>query len=262
MQTRELTPNTLRVVIPSRKRARVLETCALELFPYATVTVAESEMDEYDSALGDRVEELVPHPDEVTGIAPIRQWVLDAFDEECILFVDDDVYRLRSALGYRGMDLTDPGVAMRVVENAAAIARGIGTAFFGFNQAGGDVRKFRPYNPFLLNSWAGGVVGVVGRDVRYDTSLLLRADVDFALQTLLRKRVTFVENRYSFLHRRFGLTGGNAGNRSAARNRAEIEYLKRKWGDCLGVQDVKTTTRLLVRVPRRQSFIRLASDVD
>ena len=75
-----------------------------------------------------------------------------------------------------------PRVARRVVENAATIARGIGTAFFGFNQASGDVRKFRPYKPFLLNSWAGGVVGIVGREIRYDTSLLLRADIDFALQ--------------------------------------------------------------------------------
>lgn len=251
----------MRVIIPSRKRVRVLETCALRLFPYATATVAESEVDDYTSIFEGREDLLVPHPDGVTGIAPIRQWVLDTFNEECILFVDDDVYQLRSALGYRGMNLTDPGIARRVVENTAVIARGIGTSFFGFNQAGGDVRKFRPHKPFLLNSWAGGVVGIIGRDVRYDTSLLLRADIDFVLQTLLRKRVTFVENRYSFIHRRFGLTGGNAGNRSAERNRAEIEYLQRKWGECLSVQDVKTTTRLLLRVPRRQSFIRLASDV-
>lgn len=261
MQTRTLEENALRVVIPSRKRVRVLAAGALSLFPYATVTVAQSEMDDYGPLCRDRDVELIPHADNITGIAPIRQWVLDTLDEECILFVDDDVYKIRSALGYRGMDLTDAGVARSIVESAATIAKGIGTAFFGFNQAGGDVRKFRPYKPFLLNSWAGGVVGIIGRDVRYDTALLLRADIDFTLQTLQHKRVTFVDNRYSFVHRRFGLTGGNATNRSSERNKAEIAYLQRKWGEYLDVRDVKSTTRLIVRVPRHQGFIKLASDV-
>lgn len=261
MQPRELIENVVRFVVPSRERAGILASCALRMFPYATITVAESEMETYAQALAGRDNPLIPHPDDVTGIAPIRQWVLDHFDEESICFVDDDVHQMRSALGYRGMNITDPNVALRIVENAATIAKGIGTAMYGFNQAGGDVRKFRPQNPILLNSWSGGVIGIVGRDIRYDTALLLRADIDFAIQTMLEKRITYVDNRFSFIHRRFGLTGGNARNRSEKRNRDEIDYLLRKWGMYLEARNVKETMRLVVKVPRRQRFIRLASDL-
>lgn len=249
--------SSLRIVIPSRRRASVLAERALKLFPDATVTVAESEMDAYARIVP--TERLVPHPDKVTGIAPIRQWALDHFDDECIVFVDDDVYRLVSLVGYSYSNITSPANAWRAVENAANIAREIGTAVFGFNQAW-DVRKFNPFKPLLVNSWAGGVIGIIGREFSYDTSLLLRADIDFCLQVLLERRFTYIENRIAFVHKRFGLIGGNAVNRSAERNQREIEYLQRKWGDALNVQTSKGTILLKVRVPRQQDTIQLTGD--
>jgi hypothetical protein len=55
------------------------------------------------------------------------------------------------------------------------------------------------------------------------------------------------------------VTGGNAANRSAARNAEELAYLRRKWGRWLEVKDVKRTTRLILHVERRQAGIKLAS---
>lgn len=257
---RSLTP-ALRVVIPSKGRQQVIGRAALRLFPGATVTVAESEMESYAAIAdpgGRRLigeDRLIPHPDDVSGIAPIRQWVLDHFDEECIVMVDDDVYELVFLVHYVPRKMSDPAVVQQVVYNAANVAQGIGAPVFGFNQAW-DVRKFKPYEPFTLNSWAGGVIGIIGRDLRYDLNLRLRADIDFCLQALLHKRLTFIENRFSFMHRRFGLAGGNAGNRSSRRNEEELAYLKRKWGEHLQVDDKKTTTRLSINVPRRQPHVR------
>ena len=37
------------------------------------------------------------------------------------------------------------------------------------------------------------IVGVVGRELRYDTSLILRADIDFCLQSLLRDRIIMLD---------------------------------------------------------------------
>lgn len=251
-----LTPN-LRVVIPSRKRVRILANRALSLFPDAMVTVAESEMDDYRSIVD--VARLVPHPDSVTGIASIRQWVLDNFDDECILFVDDDVYQLISLVGYSYSKISSPAHAMRVALNTANIAREMGTVVFGFNQAF-DVRKFVPQKPFLLHSWAGGVIGIIGRDFRYDPALRLRADIDFCLQVLYDRRITYIENRIAFVHKRFGLTGGNAVNRSAERNQQELDYLQRKWGKYLEVVQSKGTTLLKLHVQRQQKTIQLAGD--
>ena len=258
--SRALSP-TLRVVIPSKGRQGLIGKAALRLFPDATVTVAESEVAAYAGVTypdGRRLiseEQLVPHPDDVSGIGPIRQWVLDHFDDECIVMVDDDVYELVLLVHYVPRKMSQPEVVRQVVHNAANVAQGIGAPVFGFNQAW-DVRKFRPFEPFSLNSWAGGVIGIIGRDLRYDPNLRLRADIDFCLQALQRKRITFIELRFSFMHRRFGVAGGNASNRSSRRNEEEIAYLQRKWGDHLKVADKKTTTRLSIHVPRRQSGVR------
>ena len=74
------------------------------------------------------------------------------------------------------------------------------------------------HRPFSLNTWVGGVVGIVGRELRYDTSIRLRADIDFCLQSLLRDRIVVVGGRFSFIHTRFAGGGGNAANRSSERH--------------------------------------------
>ena len=106
------------------------------------------------------------------------------------------------------------------------------------------------FRPFGLDTWVGGLVGIIGRDLRYDTSLLLRADIDFCLQSLLHDRIVLVDGRYSFIHTRFAGGGGNAANRSSERHMREIEYLRRKWGACLSVVQAKGTTRIVVKVRR------------
>jgi len=79
---------------------------------------------------------------------------------------------------------------------------------------------------------------------------LRRADIDFCLQSLLRDRFVMVDGRYSFIHTRFGGSGGNAANRSSERHEQEIAYLRRKWGPYLDVVQAKGTTRIVVRVER------------
>ena len=121
---------------------------------------------------------------------------------------------------------------------------------FGFNQAALPL-TYANYDPFGLDTWVGGVIGIIGREQRFDVNLLLRADIDFCLQSLLRDRIVLVDGRYSFIHTRFAGGGGNAANRSSARHEQEIAYLKRKWGPYLDHVKAKGTTRLVLRVKRR-----------
>ena len=87
-------------------------------------------------------------------------------------------------------------------------------------------------------------------ELRYDTSLLLRADINFCLQSLMLDRFVLVDGRYSFIHIRFAGGGGNARQRSSERHAAEIAYLKRKWGPYLEAVDAKGTVRIVVKVDR------------
>lgn len=244
---------SLRVVIPSRGRAAECNH-ALSLFPQAVVVVHAPELAAYRAALPLDAP-IIPHPLAEGGIAPIRQWVLDNMDEDAILFVDDDVRHMRVVAGFEtsSRSIKDPAAIAQVIENAAYIAGEIGAPIFGFAQTSGDVRKYRPTDPISLSGWVGSVIGVVGRDIHYDTTLRMRADIDFCLRALLEKRIIFIDSRFSFVHHAmFAHKGGNAHNRSAERSQREIEALQERWGDWVSVVPGKSTVRIVVNVRRRQ----------
>jgi hypothetical protein len=189
------------------------------------------------------------HDDALVGIGPLRQWMIAHADSDAVFMVDDDVSALYSLVGTYKHRITDPADVVRVVENTAACARGAGAPIFGFNQAW-DVRKFLPQKPVSFTGWVGGAVGVVGRAELYDPALLLRADIDACLTALLRYRIIYRDDRFAFVHRRFGGTGGNAVARSEAQHAKEIAYLRAKWGPHLHLTPTKTAIRLVVDVPR------------
>jgi hypothetical protein len=239
----------MRIIIPSRRRVALCGK-ALKLFPSAAVCVDEAEAEDY--AVLDA--EIITHPSSVAGIGPLRQWILDNVTEETVFMVDDDVSHLRMNAGRTTAAATvvDPEIALQMVKNAARIARGLGTCVFGFSQHSGDVRKFHPQNPFSLNNWVGGAIGIIGRELRYDTSLKLRADIDYCLQALLKYRCVFVDERCAMMHQRFNNTGGNAHMRSGERNERELAYLKNKWGQHLEIRRSKKGLNLSIRVQRTQ----------
>lgn len=120
---------------------------------------------------------------------------------------------------------------------------------FGFTQAARPL-TYANCDPFSLATWVGGIIGIIGRELRFDTSLVLRADIDYCLQSLLRDRIVMVDARYQFVHARFAGKGGNAANRSSERQEREMAYLKKKWGPYLSIVQAKGTTRLVLRVKR------------
>ncbi len=235
----------MKLIIPSKGRANVIGEKALRLFPDATLCVGEDEVGAYEKISPD----LLVHPTSVVGIGPLRQWILDNVADPCVVMVDDDVTHVYSQVGFHKWRIEDADTARAIVERLAILAQDSGTRVFGFQQAARPL-TYANFKPFSLNTWVGGIVGVVGRELRYDTSLLLRADIDFCLQSLMHDRFVLVDGRYSFIHTRFAGSGGNAGNRSAERHAAEITYLKRKWGRYLDEVQAKGTTRLCVRVIR------------
>lgn len=237
----------MRVAIPSRGRANSISKNTLSVFPDALVCVAESEADAY-RAVSDNV---ITHPDDVSGMGPLRQWMLDNLEGD-LFMVDDDVDGMFSMMGAAGWRrITDPRVALAHVENTALCAREAGAHVFGCNQ-GRDARVFRPTKPISLTGWVGGAIGVIGRDrdLRYEPSLLLRADIDYCLQSLRKHRIIWQDARFSFSQIRFTGSGGNAINRSGDQHAREIAYLQRKWGAHLQVKHTRDTVRLVVKVTR------------
>lgn len=235
----------MEIIIISRSRWKDLPKKSLRLFPDATVCVHECEVQHYRK-LTDKV---LVHPDEIVGIGPIRQWVIDNVKDETVVICDDDITHVYSQVGYHKVRIEDPETAQAIVERTAILAGDAGLSVFGFQQ-GARPMSYSNCRPFSLATWTGGVVGVIGKDLKYDTSLLLRADIDFCLQSLMRDRFVLIDGRYSFIHTRFAGQGGNAAQRSSERHEREIAYLKRKWGQYLRINKAKGTIRLNINVER------------
>ena len=239
----------MQVVIPSKSR---VEDCrrALQLFPDTIVVVNETQEEMYKE-LG---VPLLCHPSDLFGIGPLKNWILDNLEARELLLVDDDVYQVRSPVGSptKSHVIRDAETIRLLVENTAEIARGAGAPVFGFDQSGGDTRKYRPQDPIKFSGWVGAVMGIIGRSVRFDPELRMRADIDFCLSAQLKHRIIVVDGRYSFIHRkRWTYPGGNSQSRSGKRNQWELEYLQKKWGDWITVKNTATTTRIIVNVERR-----------
>jgi hypothetical protein len=165
-----------------------------------------------------------------------------------IVMPDDDIAALYSFVGVSTRRILDPDDVMRVIENSAICARAAGARVFGYNQ--GDIRKFEPQKPFSFNNWVGGLIGIIGRELRYDPVCRLHDDVDLCLQSLQKHRIIWQDLRFKFANKIFSGSGGNAVSRSKEQHEKEIAYLKRKWGAHLLVRPAKTTVRLVVNVPR------------
>lgn len=243
----------LRVVIPSLGRARLaLKAMALFRDCNPVVCVAESEQVEYRKS-GHK--NIVTHPDEVTGIGRIRQWILDNFREHVLVMADDDVSHVWCNMYRSGFAISDPQMVYEILASAANITEDLGAHVFGFSQSW-DVRKYNATKPFNLAGWVGGVIGFAGRRNYRFTENRLRADIDYCLQSLQADRIFFQDNRYGFVHQRFGLPGGNSANRSLQRDTDEIKYLLQKWGRYLSAKVTDSgVLRLVVNVPRKQRTI-------
>mgnify|MGYP001166930932 FL=1 len=233
-----------KVVILSRGRWDTITSH--DLFPYADLVVPTSEKEKYKHT-GNKI---VTIPDKIEGLGGVRNWVLENYDEECIIMVDDDIKQLALVSGVQHKMINDVEYIKQVLENTYICAKDIGAKLFGFSQTI-DLRKYKPYKPFSLNSWVGGVVGVIGRKYKFINNKL-KVDIDFYLQNVLIDRIVFVDLRYSFIQHRYKNKGGNSLYRTEEQVKKELEVLKNKWGKYFNYSLTKTTEKTSVNVKRKQ----------
>jgi TET-associated glycosyltransferase-like protein len=245
---------TPRVVICSRRRADSIGKKSLRFFPDALVCVAKSEAKDYRPL----TKRLLLHPDNdhtftngAATLGALRNWVLDHVDDECIVMIDDDVSGIDSLAGVHTTAISDPQDVAAILANTARCAHDVGARVFGFNQ--GDIRKYLPQKPFGLSARVGGVIGLIGRELRYDPRCALHEDLDLCLQSLLRHRIIWQDSRFVFRHLIFAGAGGNAVSRSNAAHAEELAYLQKKWGAHVTVSWAKTTVHARTAVERSRA---------
>lgn len=247
----------MKIVIPSKGRAKTIARYSLALFPNAVVSVDEREIEDYAPVVASTGATLLPHPP-LRYLPQIRNWLLDNILDESFVMVDDDVRRVYSKVGKVIKHYRKPNDVMQIIENAHECARGIGACLFGFTQDGG-VFGFKPTDPLRFNGWVGTVFGVIGRGIRYDERITIGSeDMDLSLQHLMEHRIIFIDERFHFESpNRLRALGGVSVNRSLEREIADSDLLQAKWGKFIDVYFKESGIRVKsVRVPRRQAKVK------
>ena len=239
--------SSYKVVILSRGRSDTIITH--KIMPYADLVVPVSEVKLYKHTNCN----IVPIPDELHGLGKVRNWVLDNYQEECIIMADDDIHKVALVSGQRLRYSKDVDYIRQLLENTYVCAKDLGVSLFGFSQRP-DVRIYMPNNPFSFNSWVGGVIGVIGRKYRFIENKL-KVDIDFFLQNMLRDRIVYVDLRYSFIQERYKNKGGNSIYRTEEQIKKELEILKKRWGKYFIYKVNKTNEQIYVKIPRKQRLI-------
>jgi glycosyltransferase involved in cell wall biosynthesis len=220
------------------------------LFPFASILVPESEKSLYEY-LDNKIETV---PDSIVGLGQLRNWILDNYDEEAIIMIDDDITECRCICRESYYKVTDVEEIKAVLLNALNCAKDLGTSVFGFDQSA-DVRKYTASQPFSLCAWVGGVIGVIGRKHRFLADHKFKVDIDFCLEVLKHDRIVFKDNRFAFLQNRNFMKGGNSKYRTKEDVEQEIYRLKNKWGSHFKFKQTKSGEETQVRVQRRNPLM-------
>lgn len=199
--------------------------------------------------------EKVTIPDGVSGVSAVRNWIIGRFDEDAIVMLDDDISACVCMVSLRCRKLS-PDETLAMLENTAYCARGAGARLFGWHQRS-DPRHLQRNDPFGVNHWVGGAVGIVrdeeGNAPQWDELLKCKCDIDASLTELMVSRLVWNEARFCFVQERDKNLGGNSLFRSAERIAAEKRYLKSKWKSHIRFETYKSQDRVAMDAPRRQS---------
>lgn len=239
------------IAIPSYKRA---DNCiTAQMFSRAVICCHEFEVEEYKQHNKNEIKSI---PDELRGkgMAVIRNWILDNFDDEEILMLDDDIQNF----GYYEdceQFLMSEQEFYAFAKMAFQMTRECGTRLWGVNLQW-DKKFYREYSPFSLSSVVlGPCFGVIkDKEIRFDELLGLKEDYDYSLQILNKYRKILRFNKYHYVCGHIKVKGGCASYRTSDKEVEQAKRFQEKWGSRIVSINRKTqggnySINPVVRVP-------------
>lgn len=195
---------------------------------------------------------LVTHPS-LPSLVRIRNWMIDYFQEDVLVQIDDDLTRLVAIRN--GYATRSPEIIQDVLDNAIDITTDLGLGVFCFNRNARPM-DYRPFDPIgLTNAPVGSTFGMLGpaRTRKFNDEYTGRADLQFTLKTLQEDRILYCDRRFYFDHGRiFTGRGGNVGLVTTQQAERTQALLERNWGAYVAIGYSKSAS-FRIDVPRRQS---------
>jgi len=238
-------------VILSRGRWETITTH--KLIPNATLVVTNEERAKYEHLKGD-VADIVEIPASLYGMAKIRNWILDKFDEESIFMADDDLESIQVMTHEKALFIYDPAQVEQIIDNLYICAKDAGAKVYGLS-INRNPACFYGNQPFKLCTWVDQGWGIIGRDLRFDEHQFVKEDIDLCLQSIMKDRIIWSDNRYAWVGKKRFNKGGLTNYRTNKNDMEDLAYLQRKWGKYLNVNRRKSVIGLGIAVRRKQPLI-------
>lgn len=247
-----------RVVVPSRHRPENIKRLR-QLFNKFTLVISKEDEEDYKMYMGDHDITIKHQPKRVIGISATRKFIMDTFKEKTIVFVDDDIDRVKNMVGMRPRYYDDPDTILSVIENSIQVTRDLGISLFYFNR-NPNPGHFDMSRPFaLVGGFASSVFGINGRSINFDSNLTTREDVDITLSALAKDRIIFYDMRWYFdVGRIWSGDGGNQGMRTHENEEQDMKYLYSKWSKRyinFGKDVHKNVTGTSIKVKRKSALL-------
>ncbi len=237
----------IKILILSRGRSDSVSTVSL-LPDWVEMLVPVSEKELYEKKYKNPI---LTIPDEVIGLGPVRNWVLDNFKENIVIMIDDDIKIMYAITELHARQISDPDEFVQILINAAVMCEDAGLHCFGFSQT--DIRKYNGTEPFKLVGWVGCIIGVVGRKFRFRDDKF-KVDIDFCMKCMLVDRVIWIDNRYYCIQQRDNNKGGNSAFRTAEEYQKSLDSLIDKWKGWLTVSENRSQVSIKTHIKRKQEI--------
>lgn len=224
------------IVCPSKGRCDNVRT--LSFIPNLILVVPHNEVEDYKEHYPDT--EVIGTPENIRGITPTRQWILDKFDE--VFMIDDDVMQVRKNYVF-GKDvepmIDDPEMIEEIINDTAYITKEIGAKVFSFSKIRNPLEyiSFKPivHTGYMNASFCGFIKD---HGLSYDLNLNEGEDHYISCLNMYKHRYCLIDNRYSFItDKNFAAIGGCNDYRTRESMIKNTMYLREKFGEAIAYKE-------------------------
>lgn len=234
----------MKVVIPSHGRADSMTSHNL-FEEGATICIPRSQAMDYERVLEGSKHEILVHSDQIVGLIPKMNWLLDLHKDEPFFMLDDDCRSMRRMFLTieDKMKTVQHRLIPEIIDRTGEVCEGLGAFFFGFATTELEAKTHDGLSPFSLTGFVTGCAKgfLPGHGLRYDERMTVKSDYDISALNALIHRIAFRNQRYAFSQQdTFVNPGGLSHFRNSDVEARDVAYLIRKWGSKT-IQEAKVT---------------------
>lgn len=229
----------------------------LSMVPYANVIVHESELDDYKKVVP--TDQLHTHTE--NRVTNIRDHILENFNSECVVMMDDDFIGVRPLLSKLGL-IRDKDYIYQLLFNSMVVCQDLGCGLFSYAPVINPIVMRPEVDPVKFNNTAFRTFGVMGDALnRRFSHVTGRGDIDFSMQALKEDRIIYVDCRFYFDHGNAGTgKGGSVGSVGLEHRQEAVKSLKRRWGNNISLGHKNAATKsanqsMSIKVSRRNKLV-------